>query len=322
MIFWINVPIALVAAAILILCYHERIEKKRHKIDWGGAALICIGTGTVMFALGQASKLGPTFALGLGAVGLIVLAIFVVYENSVPEPVWPMSLWRDRIATSGNITSLAMGATTMGIAAYMPVYIQGVMNDSATMSGFVIMALSVAGPLGAFTAGQFMLRVSYRATASAGAVIYIIGSIMMTLLDAHSTAYWAMASGLFMGLGIGMNNNTYLVAVQSESAWNQRGIATSTLMFSRILGQAMGAAAFGGLLNASLSSSGFLKGSEDLATQIMTPTGRAALPPEAAAAIITGFDHALHVIFLILVALSVFVFAVGYMLPKGRGIRR
>jgi MFS family permease len=259
---------------------------------------------------------------GLGAAGLVILAVFAIYERSQPEPIWPMSLWKDRIASSGNITSLAMGATTMGIAAYMPVYIQGVIGDSATMSGFVIMALSAAGPLGAFTAGQCMLRVSYRATASAGAVVYIVGSVMMSMLDAHSTAYWAMASGLLMGLGIGMNNNTYLVAVQSESAWNQRGIATSALMFSRILGQAMGAAAFGGLLNASLSASGFLKGGEDLATQIMTQAGRAALPPDSAASIIGAFDHALHVIFLILVALSIFVMAVGLMLPKGRGIRR
>jgi hypothetical protein len=169
------------------------------------------------------------------------------------------------------------------------------------------------------TAGQFMLRVSYRATASTGACIYIVGSIMMSLLDAQSSALWAMASGLLMGLGIGMNNNTYLVAVQSESAWNQRGIATSALMFSRLLGQAIGAAAFGGVLNASLSR--FLNSGENLAAQIMTPAGRAALPADSASAIIGGFDHALHVIFTILVALSIFVLTVGLMLPKGRGIR-
>jgi hypothetical protein len=91
-------------------------------------------------------------------------------------------------------------------------------------------------------------------------------------------------------------------------------------MFSRILGQAMGAAAFGGVLNASLSP--FLTSGEDLATKIMTPAGRAALPPDSAAAIISGFDHALHVIFLILVALSIFVITIGLMLPKGRGIRK
>ena len=65
----------------------------------------------------------------------------------------------------------------------------------------------------------------------------------------------------------------------------------------------------------------FLKGGEDLATKIMTPAGRAALPADSAAAIIGGFDHALHVIFVILVALSLFVITVGLMLPKGRGIR-
>ncbi len=319
MIFWINVPIAMVAGAILIWCFREHIEKRRHRIDWGGAVLICVGTATLMFALAQASTLGPMLAIGLGAAAIVILAIFALYERSVAEPIWPMSLWQDRVASSGNIVSLALGATTMGIAAYLPVYIQGVIGDSATVSGFIIMAMSASGPVGALTAGQFMLRVSYRATASAGAAIYIVGSIMMSLLDAQSGVVWVMASCLLMGLGIGMNNNTYLVAVQSESAWNQRGIATSALMFSRILGQAMGAAAFGGVLNAFLSP--FLKGGEDLATKIMTPAGRAALPPESAAAIIGGFDHALHVIFVILVALSIFVITVGLMLPKGRGIR-
>ena len=320
MIFWINVPIAIAAGAILIWCFRERIEKRRHRIDWGGAALLCLGTAMLLFAMAQGSKLGALLAIGLGAVAVAILGVFAVYERGVAEPIWPMSLWQDRVARSGNIASLAMGATTMGIAAYLPIYIQGVIGDSATMSGFVIMAMSASGPLGAMTAGQFMLRVSYRATASAGAAIYIVGSIMMSLLDAQSSAYWAIASGLLMGLGIGMNNNTYLVAVQSESAWNQRGIATSAIMFSRILGQAMGAAAFGGVLNASLSR--LVKNGEELATQIMTPSGRAALPPDSAAAIIAGFDHALHVIFVILVALSIFVMTVGLMLPKGRGIRR
>jgi len=320
MIFWINVPIAIVAGAILIWCFRERIEKRRHRIDWGGAMLICVGTATLMFALAQASMLGPALAAALGATGLVILGIFVVYERSVTEPIWPMSRWRDRVASSGSIVSLALGATTMGIAAYLPVYIQGVMGDSATVSGFIIMAMSASGPVGALAAGQFMLRVSYRATASAGAAIYIVGSIMMSLLDAQTGVAWLLASCLLMGLGIGMNNNTYLVAVQSESAWNQRGIATSALMFSRILGQAMGAAAFGGVLNASLSP--FLKSGEDLATKIMTASGRAALPPDSATAIIGGFDHGLHVIFVILVALSLFVITVGSMLPKGRGIRR
>ncbi|HEY3917200.1 MAG TPA: MFS transporter [Stellaceae bacterium] len=319
MIFWVNVPIALIAGAILFWGFRERIEKRRHRIDWGGALLICLGTGALMFALAQTSSLGLGLAAALVVAAVVVLAIFVLYERSVPEPIWPMSLWQDRVASSGNLVSLALGATTMGIAAYLPVYIQGVIGDSALVSGMTIMAMSAAGPVGAMAAGQAMLRTSYRTTASVGAAIYIVGSVMMTLLDAQSSAAWAAASGLLMGLGIGMNNNTYLVAVQSESAWNQRGIATSALVFSRILGQAIGAAAFGGILNAALAR--YLNGHGDLVTQIMTPSGRAALPAATVGPVIAQFDHALHLIFYILVVLAIAVMAVGLMLPEGRGIR-
>ena len=319
MIFWVNVPIALAAGAILFWGFREKIEKRRHRIDWGGALLISAGTGMLMFALAQNSSLSFAAKGGLLVVAIVVLLVFVLHERSVPEPIWPMSLFRDRVASSGNLVSLATGATTLGLAAYLPLYIQGVIGASATVSGIVIMALSIGGPIGAATAGQVMLRTSYRTSASVGAALYIIGSIMMTLLDAQSSVAWAAASGFLIGLGMGMNNNTYLVAVQSESAWNQRGIATSAVMFSRILGQAIGAAAFGGILNAGLAA--YLNGHDDLATQVMTPAGRAALPPATAGAIIAQFDHALHVIFFILVALAFVVIAIGLMLPKGRGIR-
>jgi EmrB/QacA subfamily drug resistance transporter len=319
MIFWVNVPIALAAGAILLWGFHERIEKRRHRIDWGGAALISVGTATLMFALAQTSSLSWAIKGGLLIVAIVLLLVFVLYERNVAEPIWPMSLFRDRVASSGNLVSLATGATTLGIAAYLPVYIQGVIGDSAAVSGIVIMALSIGGPLGAASAGQVMLRSSYRTAASIGAALYIVGSIMMTMMTPHSDVAWAAASGFLMGLGMGMNNNTYLVAAQSESAWNQRGIATSSLIFTRILGQAIGAAAFGGILNAGLA--GFLNGDDDLVAQVITPAGRAALPVATAGSIIAQFDHALHVIFFILVALAFAVIAIGLMLPKGRGIR-
>ncbi len=62
-----------------------------------------------------------------------------------------------------------------------------------------------------------------------------------------------MASGLLIGFGLGLNNNTYMVAIQAECGWSTRGIATGVFIFSRIFGQALGAAAFGGILNLGLS---------------------------------------------------------------------
>ncbi|HKT20733.1 MAG TPA: MFS transporter [Stellaceae bacterium] len=319
MVFWFNLPLGIAAGAVLLWALHEKVERRRHRIDYGGSALICVGTSTLMFALAQAASLSLAASAILIAVSVVALASFIVYEQYVPEPIWPMSLWRDRVVGSGNLASLALGVTMMGVAAYLPVYIQGVMGDSAFVAGLTLMSMSASSPIGAILAGRIMLRASYRTSASAGAVLYILGSVMMTLLDPHSTPYWAMASGLLMGFGIGMNNNTYMVAIQSDSGWSSRGIATSAFIFSRILGQALGAAAFGGILNAGLSA--YLTGG-DLVARIMSPEFRGTLPPETLGPLMAEFDHALHVVFVILVALALAVMVIGLMLPKGRGIRR
>ena len=320
MVFWINLPLGLLAGAILIWALRERVERRRHRIDWGGSLLMALGTCTLMFALAQAATLEIWMIAGLvGAAALLLLA-FVIYETRVAEPIWPMTLWQDRVVTSGNLVSLALGATTMGIAAYLPVYIQAVMGDSALIAGLALMAMSVGGPVGAVLAGRIMLRASYRTAATAGACLYIVGTVMMTALHPQSGPLWAMGSGLLMGFGMGMNNNTYMVAIQSENGWSQRGIATSTIIFSRILGQAVGAAAFGGILNARLSK--HLTGSGDLVSRIMTPELRRSLSATEMQALFQSFDQALHTIFFILVVLSVAVMAIGLLLPRGRGILR
>jgi EmrB/QacA subfamily drug resistance transporter len=318
MVFWINIPIALLAGAILIWTLHEQVERRRHRIDWGGSVLIGLGIGLLMFALAQTASLGLGFVLGLMAVALVLLMAFVLYEQRVAEPIWPMSLWRDGIANRGNLVSLGLGASMMGIAAYLPVYMQGAMGTSAFVTGLALMAMSAAGPIGAVLAGRIMLRASYRISATAGAIVYIAGSVMMTALDPQSGAVWAMMSGFLMGFGTGMSNNTYMVAIQADSGWSQRGIATGAFLFSRILGQALGTAAFGGILNSRLAD--YLMRDDDLVSRITSPEFRRSLAPEIAGPLMLQFNQALHTIFLILVAVSVAVMVVGLTLPRGRGL--
>jgi MFS family permease len=251
---------------------------------------------------------------------VILIVAFGLYERSVSEPIWPMSLWRDRMSTSGNLVSFSLGVTIMGVTAYLPVYIQGVMGQSAMTAGLIITAMSATSPIGAVVAGRIMLRSSYRVTASIGGIFYIIGTVMMVMLAATSGPIWIMAGASMIGLGLGLNNNTYMVAIQAESSWSTRGIATGAFIFSRIFGQALGAAAFGGILNAGLSR--YLQGEGDLLSRILTPEQRASLPPETLAPLLQEFSHALHIIFIIVTVFAVASLAIGYMLPKGRSIRR
>jgi hypothetical protein len=141
----------------------------------------------------------------------------------------------------------------------------------------------------------------------------------MTMLAPTSSVAWAMASGLCMGLGIGLSNNTYMVAIQTESGWAQRGVATSVFIFSRILGQSIGTAAFGGILNARLSA--YLGGGGDSVEKMLSPELRRALAPDVLARMTQALDGALHTVFWILVGFSAVVMAAGLLLPRGRGLK-
>jgi multidrug resistance protein len=320
MVFWVNLPFGIAAAAILIWALKERVERRKARIDVGGSLLLAAGTLVLMFALAQSAVLPGAWFAALVVASFIILAAFGLYELHVAEPIWPMSLWRDRMSTSGNLVSFSLGMTMMGIAAYLPVYIQGVMGESALTAGFVIMSMSATSPIGAVLAGQIMLRSSYRVSASIGGVVYIAGSVMMAMLGAQSGPGWAIASSLLIGFGLGLNNNTYMVAIQAECGWSNRGVATGVFMFSRILGQALGTAAFGGILNAGLSR--YLSGEGDILTRIMTPEQRASLLPETLVPLMQEFSRSVHIIFIILAALAVVTLFIGLMLPKGRGLRR
>jgi Na+/melibiose symporter-like transporter len=110
-----------------------------------------------------------------------------------------------------------------------------------------------------------------------------------------------------------------MVAIQADSGWSQRGIVTGAFMFSRILGQAIGAAAFGGILNARLSP--YLSGEEDLVSRIISPDFRRSLAPDVIGPLMAQFDGALHTIFLIMVGFAVAVLMIGLSLPPRRGLK-
>jgi multidrug resistance protein len=320
MVFWFNVPLGLIAGGILMLVFKERFERRPGRLDVVGALLLAAGSFVLLYALAQSAVLPVVWFAALMALAVILIVAFGLYERSVSEPIWPMSLWRDRMSTSGNLVSFSLGVTIMGVTAYLPVYIQGVMGQSAMTAGLIITAMSATSPIGAVVAGRIMLRSSYRVTASIGGIFYIIGTVMMVMLAAASGPIWIMAGASMIGLGLGLNNNTYMVAIQAESSWSTRGIATGAFIFSRIFGQALGAAAFGGILNAGLSR--YLQGEGDLLSRILTPEQRASLPPETLAPLLQEFSHALHIIFIIVTVFAVASLAIGYMLPKGRSIRR
>jgi EmrB/QacA subfamily drug resistance transporter len=312
-VFWINVPLGIVAAAILALSLHETVERRPHRIDYLGSMLMIAGTTALMIAVAQVnSQSSATMTVLLvGAAGCLIALFF--HERRTPEPMLPLKLWRNRYVAGGNIVNFSIGATMIGIVAFLPAYIQGLMGHSTFIAGLALTAVSGGWPLGGFIGSRIMLRATYRTAGVIGGLVLVIGNMLMIALDPGRGAAWAIVGATVVGLGMGISNNCFLIALQANTRWMERGAATSSTLFMRIMGQSLGAAAFGGILNAVLASR--IAGGPDLVSRLMDPALRKTLAPADLQALIEAFAQALHSVYLISLALAVTVLATAFVLP-------
>jgi len=126
------------------------------------------------------------------------------------------------------------------------------MGRGPDVSAVVLALMSVVWVLGSATAGLCLPRTTYRRIAGLGALALIAGAAMLIALTPARGPVWAGVGAVLIGVGMGFCNTTFMVSVQTSVGWEQRGAATSSTMFLRFLGQSLGAAVFGAVLNASL----------------------------------------------------------------------
>jgi len=177
---------------------------------------------------------------------------FVLIERRAAEPVLPGWVVGRRILAAGNLASFAIGALLFGLTTYVPTFAQGVLGTGALTAGFALAALTLGWPISAALSGRFYLRIGFRDTAVIGAVIALVGAIGMALIGEH-VSIWSVGLICFVvGIGMGLVNSPVLVSIQSVVGWDRRGIVTSTNLFNRSIGSAVGVAIFGAIANATL----------------------------------------------------------------------
>jgi EmrB/QacA subfamily drug resistance transporter len=314
MVFWVNIPIGAIAAFFLILWLHEKLQQRQHRIDYPGALLMVAGSALLMFAVVEAAHLETQSFVALIVIALVLLGFFVLYERHAPEPMIPLELLRNRVIAAGTLGAGALGAIMMGATAFVSLYVQGVMGRGALLAGLVLMTPSVTWPIGSISGGWMMLRTSYRATTLFGTLPLLLGCVLMIVLSPASGALIAACGVGFIGIGMGFTNNTYTVAIQGTVDWSQRGVATSTMSFMRQVGQSVGAAVFGGTVNAQLAGAG---AGADMVDRIMDPVQRAAISDAALQPLTQAVAAGLHSVYLITALLALSVLATALLLPKG-----
>ncbi|MEV0457241.1 MDR family MFS transporter [Catellatospora methionotrophica] len=256
-IFFINIPLCLLAGTMLARNLHERVESRRHRLDYLGAALLTCGSTLLILGLLEGGVGWPWLSpagLGVPAAAVLLLGWFVQVQRRAAEPVLPLWVFRHRLLVTCSLVSLAVGAVLFGLTSYVPTFVQGVLGTGPLVAGFALATLTLGWPLTASQSSRAYLRIGFRATALIGSAGTITGSLLMVLLDAQSSVYAVGGCCFLIGAGLGFVAAPTLIAAQSTVGWSQRGVVTGNNMFSRSMGSALGVALFGSVANNALRS--------------------------------------------------------------------
>ena len=296
-IFWINLPIGAASFAMLSRFLPERRQTRRHRIDYAGSALLSLGAGALMLVLIEAQSLGRATIIVLTAVGALALIALAANEKRAAEPLFPASLWRNRVIALGNLGGFTTGALIMAVSGYLPTYVQGAMGGSVLTAGLVLGASSISWALASFAAGRLMVRTSYRLVAVIGGLSLVTGSLLLATLDPGRGFSWAATGSFVIGIGMGFCNTAFVVLIQASVGWSERGVATSSYMFMRIAGQSVGAAVFGAVLNFGLSRHAPRAG--DLINRLLDPGLRHSLGSAELVQLSDAIASSLHLVYIL-----------------------
>lgn len=256
-IFFVNVPLCLVAGWMLVRSFHESIEKREHKIDFVGATLLAVSMTLIILAVLQG---GVSWAwnswqsIGSFAVGGVLLAAFVVVQTRAAEPVLPLWVFSRRLLVTTTFVALGIGAILIGLTSYVPTYLEGALDVPPLAAGLALAALTVGWPISATFSGRIYLRIGFKRTALIGTSLALVGAVALALTAATPSIVTVAVACFIIGLGMGLVATPTLIAAQSSVEWNERGVVTGTNQFARAIGSAIGVAIFGAIANAIFGS--------------------------------------------------------------------
>ena len=312
-VFWVNLPIGAATLVMFGLFLHEERAPRPHRIDTLGSGLIVLGVGAPMLALVQIGHSGSTTLAGLALAGIVALLWLGAHERRAAEPMLPPGLWRNRVVAIGCLAGFFNGAVMMALSAFMPTYVQGAMGRSAAASGVVLAASSVSWAFASLASGRLMIRTSYRLAASIGGVCLVAGSLVLVTLDPAGSLLRPCFGAFLLGVGMGFCNTAFIVSIQASVGWSERGMATSATMFMRIVGQSVGAAVFGAILNFGISHR--LPGAADAVNRLLAPASRHSLGAAEIARLSEAIAAALHNVYLVSGLVAVVSLALALALP-------
>lgn len=255
-IFFINVPLGLVAVVLIVRNFHEKIERTRHRVDYAGAALLMASLSLIILGLlegGQAWAWNSSTSIAIFAVGAVLFVAFLLVERRAAEPILPSWPFTRRLLLTTTLMAFAIGAVLIGLTSYIPTYLESAVGAEPIVAGLALAALTIGWPLAVTFIGRVYLRIGFRTTVLSGTVITVLAALGYALTANAPSVITIAVISFVMGVGLGTATSPALIAAQSSVGWAERGVVTGTNLFARNVGSAVGVAVLGAIANAIIS---------------------------------------------------------------------
>jgi EmrB/QacA subfamily drug resistance transporter len=329
-IFYVNLPIGVVAFAVLAATLPARTERVEHRVDYLGAGLLAAGLSAVvlMCTLGGVDYAwGSAVIIGLAVASVVLLCGFLWVERHAAEPVLPPRLFRNTVFAVTSGIGFVVGFALFGSVTYLPLFLQVVNGASPTGSGLQILPMMAGLLLTSIGSGQLISRTGrYKPFPIIGTAVMIGGLLLLSGMSASTSRATASVFMFVLGLGLGSVMQVLVLAVQNAVDYSELGVATSGATLFRSIGGTVGTAILGSIFTSRLSS--------ELATKLASvpggtsvaahagglahanPASLSKLPGPVHAAYIGAFTNALGTVFAVAAGVAAIAFLLSWLLPE------
>jgi len=325
-IFYVNLPIGVIAFAVLQATLPSRKSTEHQQIDYFGAAVLAAALASIVLACtwgGTTYPWGSAQIIGLFAAAIALVIVFIVAEVRAPEAVLPPSLFRNRTFAVASGMGLIVGFALFGSITYLSLYLQDVLGSTPTEAGLQTLPLMLGLLLTSIGSGQIITRTGhYRTFPIVGTALMVVGLGLLSRLGVNTARSVASLYMFVLGLGLGCVMQVLVLAVQNAVDYKDLGVATSGATLFRSMGGTVGTAVLGSIFNNRLRSeltSVFPAGSAAAASSSgssgLSKAQLARLPPTLHTGYLHAFTHSLSSIFEVAAAIGVLAFVLSWVLP-------
>ncbi|MFH9083411.1 DHA2 family efflux MFS transporter permease subunit [Streptomyces sp. NPDC017673] len=328
-VFYVNLPVGVVALAVIATALRIPRRTAHHVIDYLGTFLIAaVATCLVLVASlgGTTWPWGSAQIIGLAVLGVVLAVAFVAVERRAAEPVLPLKLFRIRTFTLAAVISFIVGFAMFGALTYLPTFLQVVHGVSPTLSGVHMLPMVFGLLLSSTLSGQIVSRTGrWKVFPIVGTAVTTLGLLLLHRLDEHSSTAVMSVCFFVFGTGLGLVMQVLVLIVQNAVSYEDLGVATSGATFFRSIGASFGVAIFGTVFASRLgdkltdafrgvhlppgATPGALKAD---------PRGIAALPPPLRPAALHAYASAITDVFLYAAPVALLGFLLAWLLKEDR----